>query len=157
MDGNNIFDPELEKKFEQYDIVKRKLGQTNFDVNKAKELFADAPEEINIDVYGLRKQFSVVCIFGLGYVYSLYRFSKSKASIYFKTGYPMKLITRGLPFMLLNLAFFNKSLEYIFEKLLRNKFVEKVLEREKGTPGYEDHRKLFLNQLNYYIKRKNAF
>jgi hypothetical protein len=154
---DKLFTKELEHKFEQYDIVKRKLGQTNFDVNKAKELFQDAPEEINIDVYGLRKQFSIVCLFGMTYIYILYRFSKSKASIYFETGYPMKALTRGVPFILLNLAVFNKTLEYVFEKLLRNKFVEKVLEKERFAESYKDHKKLFLNQLNYYIKRKKSF
>jgi hypothetical protein len=151
----NIFYKELENKFEHYDTVKRKLGQTNFDINKAKETFENLPEEINIDVYGLRKQFSVVCVFGIIYLYSLYKFSRSKASLYFKTGYPMKVVTRGIPFILLNLFSFNKCLEFTFEKLLRNKFVEKLLENEKSNPDYKAQRKLLLNQLNYYIKRKN--
>jgi hypothetical protein len=154
--NNSIFYEELERKFSQYDNIKRKLGQTNFDVNKAKELFEDTPEEINIDVAGLRKQFSIFCVFGMVYLYSLYRFSKNKVRVYFRTGYPIKVITYGVPFTLLNLFTFNKTLEFVFERLLKNKFVEKILEKEKNEPDYANHKKLTLNQLNYYIRRKNS-
>jgi hypothetical protein len=151
----NIFNQNLEDKFEKYEIVKRKLGQTNFDVKKAKEIFENAPEEINIDVFGLRKQFSIVCLIGMGYLYGLFRFSKNKTRLYMQTGYPVKILIRGVPFVLLNLALFNKSLEFIFEKLLQNKFAEKLLENEKEAEDYKSQKKLLLHQLNYFIKRKN--
>jgi hypothetical protein len=142
-----IFNEDLDQRFAKLSEAKQMLS--NVSQNEENPL---------IDTYAVRKEFLYYSFGGIIYLGCLARYMWQKSRFYANTGRYRNIFLHIIPFGLLNLIIFNKSLEFCFDYVVKKKFVEKILEFAKNEPEFENRKKLMINQLTYYtnhIKNTN--
>ncbi len=137
-----IFNEELDKKFSRFREAKQLLS------------IVGSTDDSLIDVNAVRKEFMYYSLCGIIYLGCLMRYLRHKSRFYISTGKYKKIFLHIVPFGVTNLIVFNKSLEFIFDNVVKKKFIEKLLEKSKNEPGYENRKKLLINQLTYYSNHK---